>query len=262
VGRLAQHVQADISSPSFVEHVCSVTSACAAIVHAAAAIEKDPYAHTVSLTNCFGTQQALKLAESWGAESFVYISSIPVIGRPRQLPITEEHPTSPLTAYHASKLYGEHLTEVAGHNGLASASLRLTSPVGPGMPDNRILSVFVKRALANQPLQLSGQGGRRQNYVDVRDVAPAVEHCLQRRVRGLFNIAGKCSISNRDLAQVCVRTLGSSSQITFTGQADPEEEVAWEISIVKAAECFAYAPQYCIEESIRAVGAEYATRTR
>jgi len=256
---LAQHVLSDISDLSLVEQVSAATSPCAAIVHAAAALHKDLYARAVSLTNCLGTQQILKLADIWGVSRFVYISGVHVIGTPQQLPITEEHPTSPLTAYHASKLYGELLTEIARRNGLTSAILRLTSPIGPGMPDNRILSVFVRQALANELMQLAGHGTRRQNYVDVRDVAFAVEQCLQKRVEGLFNIGGKHSISNRALAQACVRVLGSSSPITFTGQADPEEGIIWEVSSAKAAKYFAYEPRYRIEESIRAVGDEYAT---
>ena len=261
VKELVQYVQADISSSSFVEQVSSATLPCAAIVHAAAALDKDLYVPAISLTNCLGTQQVLRLAQMWGANSFVYISSVPVIGMPQQLPITEGHPMNPLTAYHASKLYGEHLTEIARRSGLTSAILRLTSPVGPGMPGNRILSVFVRRALANEPLQLFGHGTRRQNYVDVRDVALAVEQCLQQRVAGLFNIGGRHSISNHDLAKLCVRVLGSSSPITFTDQPDPEEGIIWQISIAKAAEHFAYDPQYGIEESIRALGAEYAAGT-
>ena len=48
------------------------------------------------------------------------------------------------------------------------------------MPDKRIF-LFVKQAQAGQPLQFAGQGSRRQNYVDVRDVATAVEQCLREK---------------------------------------------------------------------------------
>lgn len=255
---LAQQIQADIGSLSFIEEVSAATLPCSAIVHAAAALDKDLYAPAISLTNCLGTQQLLKLAALWSVSSFIYISGVPVIGVPQQLPITEEHPVSPPTAYHASKFYGECLTELARRQGLKGASLRLTSPVGPGMPGNRILSVFVRKALTNEPLQLAGQGTRRQNYVDVRDVSLAVEHCLQQGVTGLFNIGGRHSISNHELAQACVRILESSSAVTFTSQVDPEEGVNWEVSQMKAAQHFGYDPQYGIEDSIRAIAAEYA----
>lgn len=254
-----QWVVADLGSLSFLDHMRSAGPVCEAIVHAAACLSKELYDPAVSLTNCLGTQQVLALGRLWGVKSLVYLSSVQVIGQPRYLPITEEHPTGPLTAYHASKLYGEYLVENAGRGGLWAAILRVTSPVGPRMPGNRILSVFVKQAVASQPFRLAGQGTRRQNYVDVRDVALAVEACLAGEVEGLFNIGGADSISNCDLALLCAHTLGSSSTITFTGQPDSEEGIAWDVSIAKARERFHYGPRYSLADSIRAVATEYAT---
>ena len=119
-------------------------------MHAAAAVDHDPAAISVSLANCAGTQSVIAAAERWRA-TLVYISGVTVIGRPASLPVTEDHSVDPPTAYHASKLYGEHLTTLARRRGMAAASLRLTAPVGPGMPGGRILSVFVERALAGEP---------------------------------------------------------------------------------------------------------------
>jgi nucleoside-diphosphate-sugar epimerase len=256
---LAQEIQADISSPGVLKQVSSTVKPCDAIVHAAASLDKDLFSPAVSLTNCLGTQQVLWLADKWSVKSFIFISSVPVIGLPQLIPITEEHPTQPLTAYHASKFYGECLVRLAGLKCISGVTLRITSPVGPGMPGNRIFAIFVKRALENQPLQLLGQGTRRQNYVDVRDIAMAVELCLQQRITGIFNIGGKKSISNYDLAQLCISVLGSSSVLTFADRADPEEGVFWDVSIDKAASRFAYAPQHGLEESIRTLSIEYAT---
>jgi nucleoside-diphosphate-sugar epimerase len=254
-----EYVRADLGVVSFAEGVFSKISPCDAIVHAAACIDQGLYNSSITLTNCLGTQQVLALANIWHSSNLVYISSVPVIGTPKFLPITEDHPTDPRTAYHASKLFGENLVKIAEHNGLIGSNLRLTSPIGPGMPRNRILPVFVKRAMMGEPLSLAGRGTRTQNYVDVRDISAAVENCLITNNAGVFNIAGKRSISNRELADMCVRTLGSASEIVYTGQPDPEEGIIWEVSISKAKECFGYDPHYSIEESIEAVGAEYAS---
>src|SRR5215208_1063048 len=59
---------------------------CDAVVHAAASISGDPHAAEVSLVNCLGTQLVAGAAERWSS-SLVFISSVPVIGRPRELPI-------------------------------------------------------------------------------------------------------------------------------------------------------------------------------
>jgi nucleoside-diphosphate-sugar epimerase len=198
----------------------------------------------------------LELARRWEVASFVFLSSLPVIGRPLQSPITERHPVDPPSAYHASKLYGERLLELARHGGTPAITLRLSAPVGPGMPDGRIMSVFVRRALAGDPLELSGQGTRAQDYVDVRDVAAAVTASLEKQAEGLLNVASGRCVSNLELARRCVGLLGSTSEVRFTGISDPDEGVRWEVSIQAAREQIGYVPECELEDSIAAVAGE------
>ncbi len=247
----------DLSVSGVAAEIARQVQPCEVIVHAAASLEKDLFAPSVPLTNCVGTQETLKLASLWKS-FFVYISSVPVIGVPRQLPITEEHPVSPLTAYHASKLFGEHLVRLSEREGVAGAILRLTSPVGPGTPENRILPVFVRQAMTAQPIKLAGKGSRRQDYVDVRDVAIAVEKCLATRASGTYNVASGRAVSNQELAQKCVSIVGSDSAIELDGRSDPEEGWVWDVSIVRAQQGFGYEPRFSLEDSIRDLTAEYA----
>jgi UDP-glucose 4-epimerase len=216
----------------------------------------DKYDPSISLTNCLGTQQIVKLAHIWRSLQLVYISGVPVIGRPLQHPITEDHPVQPLTAYHASKLYGEDLMRMAEDNGCRAASLRLTSPSGPGTPEKRILAVFVRRAAASEPLQLLGRGTRKQNYVDVRDVAFAVEACLTKHASGIYNVAAADSISNCELAKLCIDELASSASIEFVGKPDPEEGVEWDVSVSKAYRDLGYWPRFTTRDSIQAIAQE------
>ncbi|MGH2952087.1 MAG: NAD-dependent epimerase/dehydratase family protein [Solirubrobacterales bacterium] len=254
---LAGWVEADLGATAgsrLAELVAAtIGTRCEAIVHAAAAIEHDPHAVAVSLVNCAGTQRMLELAELAGAERFAYISGVPVIGRPRRLPVDEEHPVDPPTAYHAAKLYGERLVELARRRGLAAASLRLTSPVGPGMPPGRIMSVFVRSAVEGRPLEVAGSGSRAQDYIDVRDAAAAVEACLARGEAGLYNVAAGRAVSNLELADACVATFASSSEVLVGARPDPEDEVRWEVSIERARARLGFEPRHGLAESIRAV---------
>jgi nucleoside-diphosphate-sugar epimerase len=256
----AEVVHLDIGQTGVSTAIARRIKPCEAIVHAAASLEKELCAPSIALTNCLGTQELLKLASTWESRNFIYISSVPVIGLPRQVPVTEQHPVAPPTAYHASKLFSEHLVRLAGREGIAAASLRITAPVGPGMPPNRILPVFIRQAVSDKPIQLAGNGTRRQDYVDVRDIAMGVEQCLKAGARGLFNIAAGRAISNEDLARSCVTILKSNSRIEFSGKTDPEEGIAWEVSIALARSEFGYAPQHSLEDSIRALAPEYAYR--
>lgn len=251
-------IAADIGSEDAADRIAAEAERCDGIVHAAASLHFGAESPAVLMTNCLGTQQMLTLAQRWGSAHFVYISSIGVIGTPTELPVTEDHPTRPTTAYHASKLFGETLTGLAAAPGLAAASLRLTSPVGRGMRQDRILSVFAQRALAGEPLQVAGNGSRTQDYVDVEDVARAVELCLGKPTTGVYNIAHGHSVSNAELARACVEALRSSSKVELGNGVDSQEGQRWEVSIQHAADDLGYQPQVQLGESIRSAIEEHA----
>lgn len=243
-------VSLDLGAPGAAATLNQSQPPCQAIVHAAASTALDPFAAAVSLTNGLGTQQMLELAVRWRVRSFVYVSSIGVIGRPVEIPITERHPVQPVTAYHASKLYGEHLVRVVCGADIPGVCLRITAPVGPGMPAERILPTFVTRAAAGRPLELAGRGTRAQDYVDVRDVARAVAASIQTGATGILNVgSGRC-VSNRQLAECCVALLSSSSEIRVSGSPDVDDGVRWEVSISEAARQLGYKPSCSLEDSI------------
>ncbi len=254
-------VAADIGKPGLADALRAGQPRCDAIVHAAAAVTFAPFAPEIATTNCLGTQQLLELAMAWEVGSFVFLSSLPVIGRPVRTPITEEHPTAPLTAYHASKLYGERLVSLCTEAGLSGISMRLTAPVGAGMPGSRVLAAFAERARAGEPLEVAGRGSRGQDYVDVLDIATAVAAAIERPQRGVVNLgSGRC-VTNLELAQACVAQLGSSSAIETVGE-DSEEGVRWEVSIAAAGRLLSYRPQRSLADSIEAVADDLRTVAR
>ncbi len=254
---VAHVVQATLGSDDAVETILTNCDRCEAIVHAAACINYDKFCPALIHVNCAGTQQVLAVAQEWRVKTFVNISGITVLGRPLEHPITEEHPTAPRTTYHATKLFAEHLLASASMPQLAGVSLRVTAPVGPGMPAGGILPVFVRNAIQNRPLPLSGRGTRVQNYVDVRDIAEAIVGCLGLRPTGVFNLGGPSTLSNLELAKSCIRVLSSSSTTGFTGAPDPADDDVWDVSSDAAKVAFQYQPIHDIESSIKAVGHEH-----
>jgi UDP-glucose 4-epimerase len=256
VSGLTEHLQLDVGAPDFVERAARGTGRCDAIVHAAASLSKDAFDPDLTRTNCLGTQQVTALARAWAADRLAYVSSVPVIGKPVQHPITESHPTRPTTAYHATKLFGEELVRLAAQPGLVTGSLRIASPIGLGTPANRIAAVFAHRARAGERIELLGRGGRQQNYIDVRDVARAVGLWLSRPAPGVFIIPG-WTASNRDLAETCVRLFGSHAPVVYADRPDSEEADAWDLCGERAEAAFGYRPAHMLEDSLRRMtGAE------
>lgn len=252
---MCAHVRADLADPAWTATLLEASSPCAAVVHAGACLDLRPTAVEVTRINAVATHQLLVLARDWGVERVVFLSSVPVIGRPRFHPVTEDHPCEPLTVYHASKLYGEHLVRVMAEGMTTAVSLRLSSPIGPGTPAHRLAHVFVRRARAGQPLEVLGKGLRQQNYVDVRDVCRAVEAALSRSVRGVLQIIGT-TVSNLDLARRCIELFGSVSQVQFSGRPDPEDGVVWNLSGERAAAALDYRPSFSLDESLRSMPVE------
>jgi UDP-glucose 4-epimerase len=253
----AAELAADLAEPGSDRALEEATDPCGAIVHAAATRSRDDTDPEIPLVNCLGTQRMLALASRWQSEAFVYISGVTVIGTPHMLPVTEEHPVAPPDAYLASKVFGEQVVAAARTRSLRTCTLRLTAPVGPLMPAERIISVFVRRALAGEPLVLAGNGGRRQDYVDVRDAAGAVGLALERPASGILNVGAGRSTSNRELAELCAEVVGSGSPIVYEG-ADPADDLDWMVSIERAASELGWRPQRRLAETV----AELAERIR
>jgi len=91
---LSKIIQMDIGVDSPGARIADEIGSCDAIVHAAAVINMGFDNPDVIITNCLGTQQLLRSAEILEARCFVYLSSVPVIGVPKKLPITEDHQQS------------------------------------------------------------------------------------------------------------------------------------------------------------------------
>lgn len=219
------------------------------IVHLAADIRMNE-AESLFKTNCLGTMQVISLAELLRVEKLVYLSSIPVIGSPVQVPINEEHPVCPQTLYHTSKYAGEQLLMQARERGLSSVVLRIASPIGRREKQVAYLGYLLNACKNGQNISIYGKGSRVQNYIDVRDVAAAVVGALARG-EGLFLIKGHDSISNLDLAKLCVTLTGAVSEIVMGVMPDPEDDLSWVIDGAKAEKELQYTPTYTIEDTIR-----------
>lgn len=246
----------DIADDDFVEQILNQVLACDAVIHAAACIDASAGGPEIVRTNGVGTAQVLEMAKQGGARCCIYLSSLSILGYPCQHPVTEEHPLNPQTVYAASKLLGEQLISMADSTLLRTVALRVSSPVGPGLRHRKIVRLFVERAIENKPLLINGKGARRQDYVDVRDIAHAVQQALQSNCHGIFNIGTGQSVSNMALAERCIKTLHSSSSIVATGKEDPDDDLCWDLSVLKAERQFGYRPQFTLEKSILDLAAE------
>ena len=239
-------IPCDISNASAVDDVLG-NGGFDAVVHAAACLSND--AAELFSTNVLGTENIVRGSERNGVGTIVYLSSIQVVARSDSA-IDETAMVRPPTAYHLSKAVGERLLENA--RGVRGVIFRFASPVGARMPQGKIFSAFVQKALANEDIDIWGDGNRVQNYISVDDIASAVAQGVSvPEMKGVYHLGG-VSISDRGLAELCVDALGAKSRINVLNKVESTER--WYIDDSKIrCQCELGAPR-----SLRSVVAEVA----
>lgn len=227
-----EYIQMDLENPEFDKLNLTVDY----IVHCAANMNHEENPESIIKVNCIGTQKLLEYAVKQNVKKYVQISSLPLIGKPVQLPITEEHPVNPPTLYHITKRTEEMLANhIYDMFGVKTVSFRISAPWGVGMNYKTILPVFVKNAVNNENIVLYGAGNRIQNYIHVKDIARGVYLALNSdSAQGVYNLCGKSAISNINLAKKIINILDSKSEIVFNGQEDCFDDYCFDVCCQKA----------------------------
>lgn len=162
--------------------------------------------------NVRGTRALLESAVDVGVSSFVFLSSIAVIGEQPSGPITENTRPNPRTAYGRSKLETEKLIgELASRHGLHAPILRPPMVYGPGMKGNPLrLFRLVDRGV---PLPFASVKNER-SVLYSGNLAAAVLAAL-RATRGCetFLIADPEPVSTPELIRLIAAGLGKPARL-------------------------------------------------
>ena len=163
----------------------------------------------VDETNVSGARNVARAANVAGAR-LIHAGSTAVYGsRPARLPVSEESPVRPDSAYARSKLDGER----AVRDEYPEATIvRISGVLGHGCYS--WLPLF--RSAANGTLRLAGDGKNLHHPVDVADVVDALVLCATREAaKGTtFNIAGPGTVTVARLVELMSAAFG-------TGKSQP-----------------------------------------
>src|SRR4051812_40356418 len=153
--------------------------------------------------------------------TIVHTSTRQVYGRPRYLPVDEDHVTTPVDVNGVDKLAGEqlHLIYAAVHDMPVSA-LRLTNVYGPRQSLTRdglgFLPVFLRRALTGEAIQVYGDGRQLRDCLHVDDVvrALALAALTPDATGNVFNLGHDDAVELGAIARLVVDAAGGASEIT------------------------------------------------
>jgi len=169
-----------------------------------------------------GTRRLLELAEQSGAR-FVHASTSEVYGDPLVHPQPESYwgnvnPVGPRSVYDEAKRFAEALTVAYGQQRNVRVGLvRIFNTYGPRLDpgDGRVVSNFVRQALAGEPLTVYGTGEQTRSLCYVSDLVDGLMKMAASDERGPINLGNPDERTMLELAAEVLAVTGSSSEIVF-----------------------------------------------
>ncbi|MBN2562489.1 MAG: GDP-mannose 4,6-dehydratase [Phycisphaerae bacterium] len=165
--------------------------------------------------NATATLNLLSLARDTGVKRFVYVSSSEVYGTARSVPMTEEHPTFPMTVYGSSKLAGECYTRAFYRTyGYPTVCVRPFNVYGPRChhegDSGEVIPKLMLRCMAGEPMVAFGDGTQTRDFTYVEDSARGILLCGRSdlAVGETINIGSGAEVSINDLAREVMQVVG------------------------------------------------------
>ena len=165
--------------------------------------------------NSTATLDLLAAARKCGVQRFVYVSSSEVYGTAQQVPMTEQHPTLPLTVYGASKLAGECYTRAFHRTyGYPTVVVRPFNSYGPRChhegDSGEVIPKFLLRCMTGKSMVIFGDGTQTRDFSFVSDTARGILRAgfSDQAIGQTINLGQGKEISINQLAQQVASIVG------------------------------------------------------
>ena len=258
----ARFVRADIRSPE--ARKLLATGGFTVLSHHAAQIDVRVSVDQPALDaeiNLVGFANLLDGAGAGGVKRVVFASSGGVVyGDPELVPTPETAPKLPISPYGVSKLSGEYYLRALGAlRGFEGVAMRYANVFGPRQDPKSeagVVSIFVSRLLAQQPLTVFGDGRQTRDYVFVKDVARANVLASTAALppgtdldAPAINIATGIQRSVLDLTQSIGQVMKVTPELEFAPPR-PGELFRSSLAIGKAKSVLGWAPEVRFEDGL------------
>jgi len=172
-------------------------------------------------TNIICSVNMIREAVNSNVKKIIFSSSGgTVYGEPRELPVSELHPTNPLCPYGVSKLTVEKfLSYFHRSHGIDYAVLRYSNAYGERQdPHGAVgaITVFLGRLLEKKPITIFGDGRTVRDYVYVKDMAKAALLAMRKDCEEkVFNVGSGVGTSVNEIVELISEVTGLTVNPTY-----------------------------------------------
>lgn len=227
VRRSSYHPDVDtvIGDMCELDDMLRASEGCDAIAHLAAAadvgeVQQDPLGS--EQLNARGTAAVLEAARRHEIGRVVYASTIWVYSDVDAEHVDEDTLLAPPAhLYTATKLAGElYCRSYRELYRVQSTILRFGIPYGPRARPAAVIPIFVRKALAGEPLTLAGGGLQTRRFVYVEDIAEGVVAALAPQAADrTYNLVGDEEVTIREIAERVRDEVGDVELVLTEGRA-------------------------------------------
>ena len=197
-----------------------------------------------------GTVNLLWHCDKLKIKKFVFISSSMIYGHFSD-GAKEDSDSKPTSLYGESKLVAERYTKhYHNHNGINYDIVRPSGVYGPGDMDDRVLSKFFAKAMANETIEVH-DGNNKVDFTYVDDTANGIVKCALADAYNMsFNITAGNATSLGVAAKKIIALTGSKSKIVDTGlhKLYPRRGT---LDITRAKKLLGYEPKTTFDEGLK-----------
>lgn len=164
-------------------------------------------------TNVLGTQTLLEAARRVGIGRFHHVSTCEVFGDMALNDpgaFAEDAPYQPRTPYNASKAGADHAVRAYGHTfGLPATITICSNNYGPYQFPEKVIPLFITRALRHEPLPLYASTQNRREWLHVSDHCRAIDAVLGNgRIGETYNVGSGQEADIETIADTILKALG------------------------------------------------------
>ncbi len=206
-------------------------------------------------TNVLGTQHLLEAARQESVSRFHHVSTCEVYGDmdlTETQGFTESSPYRPRTPYNASKAGADHAVRCYGETyGLPYTISNCANNYGPYQFPEKVLPLFVTRALTNQDLPIYQSSNHRREWIHVDDHCAAIDQILQHGTIGeTYHVGTGFERTVDEIADAVLGALPASTSHRITVPDRPGHDRRYLLDCAKIKSELDWAPRIAWEQGV------------